>query len=156
MQDKYPQLIAPLQPTFDDLDVGGIVYNANYMVYCDRARNDFYASRGEHVMRMMEKDIVFAVAGCELKFQKPLFLHPYRMITRLTGSSDKCLFFEHAITDPGEGMSAAAPGVTENNVALDALAGLRFFAKYTLVCISLKHKASQSIPEDFRHQVTRL
>jgi YbgC/YbaW family acyl-CoA thioester hydrolase len=148
MNQQPIQLIAPLHPTFDDLDVGGIVYNPNYMIYCDRARNDFYASRGEHVMRMMEKDIVFAVVACELKYQKPLFLESYKMITRLTGSSDKCLFFEHAIADPAlPDHDLAAP-------ALEKVPDLRFFARYTLVCVSLQRKASQIIPEDFRLAVT--
>ena len=140
--------ITPLKPTFDDLDIGGIVYNPNHMIYCDRARNEFFASRGEKVLDMFHRDIVFAVASCNAQYKLPLFLEPYKMATRLMRTSDKVLFFEHGIFP-----ASTSDSDISASESLEAANHIRFFAQYTLVCVSMTRKTSQNIPKDFMDKI---
>jgi YbgC/YbaW family acyl-CoA thioester hydrolase len=143
MINKNNTHIINLKPTFDDLDLGGIVYNPNHMIYCDRARNEFFASRGEEVLAMFYRDIVFAVAACNAQYKLPLFLETYKMATRLVRTSDKVLFFEHGIFSSSTDDSEIA-----TVESLESIIGIRFFAQHTLVCVSIARKASQSIPKE--------
>jgi YbgC/YbaW family acyl-CoA thioester hydrolase len=144
MSEKSSTHIIPLKPTFDDLDIGGIVYNPNHMIYCDRARNDFFASRGENVMDMFQRDIVFAVASCSAQYKLPLFMEQYKLATKLAKTSEKVLFFQHAILP----VDVSDSDITASK-SLETIQGLRFFADYTLVCVSITKKSTQSIPKDF-------
>jgi YbgC/YbaW family acyl-CoA thioester hydrolase len=147
MNSKLTHIIE-LKPTFDDLDIGGIVYNPNHMVYCDRARNEFFASRGEEVLDMFYRDIVFAVASCNAQYKLPLFLEPYKMATRLVRTSDKVLVFEHGIFP-----KSSADTDLSSAQSLEVVNGIRFFAQHTLVCVSIAKKASQSIPKEFMEKI---
>ncbi len=144
MSKKSSTHITLLKPTFDDLDIGGIVYNPNHMIYCDRARNDFFASRGENVMDMFQRDIVFAVASCNAQYKLPLFMDQYKLATKLVKTSEKVLFFQHAILP----IDLLHSEIIDSK-SLDTMQGIRFFADYTLVCVSISKKATQAIPKNF-------
>ena len=148
MSNKVPSHIVTLKPTFDDLDIGGIVYNPNHLVYCDRARNEFFASRGEQVLDMFHRDIVFAVASCNAQYKQPLFLDQYKMATRLIKTSDKVLVFEHGLFPATS--SDADILATESFETANAV---RFSALHTLVCVSMAKKASQNIPKEFMEKI---
>ncbi|MEM8798787.1 MAG: YbgC/FadM family acyl-CoA thioesterase [Pseudomonadota bacterium] len=67
----------PIRVYFEDTDATGVVYHANYLRFFERGRSDMTRMAGiDH--RVLKdgtgESIVFAVAGCTLKFRAPALL----------------------------------------------------------------------------------
>jgi acyl-CoA thioester hydrolase len=56
---------------YEDTDCGNVVYYANYLRYCERARTEFLESRGLNMKRLIEENIFFVVAEASLKYLSP-------------------------------------------------------------------------------------
>ena len=56
---------------YEDTDCGGVVYYANYLKYCERARTEFLESRGIRMRQLIEEGIFFVVAEASLKYRSP-------------------------------------------------------------------------------------
>lgn len=60
---------------YEDTDTGGVVYNANYLKYMERARSDWLRALGfSQVELASEMQVVFAVRSVKLNFIKPALL----------------------------------------------------------------------------------
>jgi len=55
---------------YDDTDAQGIVYHANFLKFCERARSEIFFSRGV----LFSPDSHFVVSRVEADFLKPAFL----------------------------------------------------------------------------------
>jgi len=53
---------------YEDTDAGGIVYHSNYLNFCERARSEFFFSRGQ---APLSQDGGFVVVSLEAKFKSP-------------------------------------------------------------------------------------
>jgi acyl-CoA thioester hydrolase len=56
---------------YEDTDCGGVVYYANYLKYCERARTELLESRGASLKGLVEEGIFFVVAEASLKYLSP-------------------------------------------------------------------------------------
>jgi len=56
---------------YEDTDCGGVIYHANYLRYCERARTEFFAERGVSIRDLMEAGIIFVVVRAEVTFESP-------------------------------------------------------------------------------------
>ena len=56
---------------YEDTDCGGVVYYANYLKYCERARTEFLESQGIRMQQLIEEGIFFVVAEASLKYLSP-------------------------------------------------------------------------------------
>lgn len=56
---------------YEDTDCGGVVYYANYLRYCERARTEFLESRGLSMKKLMSEGVYFVVAEAGLKYTAP-------------------------------------------------------------------------------------
>lgn len=62
----------PIRVYYEDTDMGGIVYYANYLRYIERARSDWVRSLDVDQNAMREKDgVVFVVRRVEADYLKP-------------------------------------------------------------------------------------
>jgi acyl-CoA thioester hydrolase len=62
----------PLRVYFEDTDVAGIVYYANYLKYMERARSEMLRSLGVDQRAVLEAgDGVYVVAEAHLKYRRP-------------------------------------------------------------------------------------
>ncbi|WP_292291814.1 tol-pal system-associated acyl-CoA thioesterase [Marivita sp.] len=62
----------PVRVYYEDTDMGGIVYYANYLRYIERARSDWVRSLGVDQNAMREEDgVVFVVRRVEADYVKP-------------------------------------------------------------------------------------
>jgi acyl-CoA thioester hydrolase len=59
----------------EDTDAFGIVYHANYLKYCERARTDMLDVAGYPLGEMQKQDCMFVVFEMKLQFRKPARLH---------------------------------------------------------------------------------
>lgn len=74
---------------YEDTDVGGVVYHANYLKYFERARTEFLRLKGLSVGELHRSGFVFPVIRMEIDFRAPA-LH------------DDLLEVETAVTDVGK------------------------------------------------------
>lgn len=56
---------------YEDTDCGGVVYYANYLRYVERARTEFFESRGVSLRALMAEGVYFVVAEAALKYLSP-------------------------------------------------------------------------------------
>lgn len=62
----------PVRVYYEDTDMGGIVYYANYLRFIERARSDWVRSLGIDQNAMREKDgVVFVVRRVEADYLQP-------------------------------------------------------------------------------------
>ncbi|MEM7289805.1 MAG: tol-pal system-associated acyl-CoA thioesterase [Pseudomonadota bacterium] len=64
--------IWPVRVYYEDTDFGGLVYNANYLKYMERARSELLRHLGVDQVVLKERhNKIFVVTDIEIKFQKP-------------------------------------------------------------------------------------
>lgn len=72
---KNGQHVLPLRVYYEDTDVGGVVYHANYLKYMERGRSDMIRNLGisqEEMLKFLEPDdIKFVVIRSEVDYVKP-------------------------------------------------------------------------------------
>ena len=62
----------PVRVYYEDTDVGGIVYNANYLKFAERARTEMLRLVGINQSEMADRyGMVFAVRACAVEFLRP-------------------------------------------------------------------------------------
>ena len=57
---------------YEDTDVGGVVYYANYLKFLERARSEALYSLGFTNLNLREKyNIILIVKSCNIEYRKP-------------------------------------------------------------------------------------
>ena len=88
---------------YEDTDCGGVVYYANYLRYCERARTEYLESGGASMKQMIAAGYLFVVAEAALKYHSPArygdILDIETTIDRVGPAS---IVFRHAIRRSGE------------------------------------------------------
>ena len=64
----------PVTVYYEDSDMGGIVYYANYLKFIERARSSWVADMGVDQLAMKEDGVVFAVRRVEADYLMPAVL----------------------------------------------------------------------------------
>ena len=106
-----------LKVYYEDTDMGGIVYYANYLKFIERARSTWVAELGVDQLALQASGLVFAVRNISAQY-----LVPARM-------GDNLLVCSSVI------MSTAARWVLEQTVKRDGI--VLFTAEVTIVAIGL-------------------
>ena len=66
------RFVWPVRVYYEDTDVGGVVYYANYLKFMERARTEWLRAAGyEQDILMNEHNLLFAVTSAEIKYRKP-------------------------------------------------------------------------------------
>ena len=87
----------------EDTDAFGIVYHANYLKYCERARTDMLAVCGYSLGEMQKKGFLFVVFDMKLQFRKPGHLHDELEVrSRAERGSDYRVTFTQEVFRLGE------------------------------------------------------
>jgi acyl-CoA thioester hydrolase len=94
---------------YEDTDLAGIVYYANYLKFIDRARTEWVASLGVDQMALKAaQGIVFAVRRMEADFLRPArFGDDLVVETALQSMGGARLVLEQVVTRGGERLFAA-------------------------------------------------
>lgn len=74
---------------YEDTDAGGVVYYANYLKFCERARTEWLRDFGfDHSRLLAEAGLVFVVARFEARYRRPAILDDLLVVeTRVEGLS---------------------------------------------------------------------
>ncbi|MBC8507391.1 MAG: tol-pal system-associated acyl-CoA thioesterase [Chloroflexi bacterium] len=83
---------------FEDTDAGGVVYNANYLKFYERARTEYLRSLGFEQDDLLAQNIVFVVRSIGIDFIKAArFNEMLRVETQVGKLKKVSLDFEQAI-----------------------------------------------------------
>ena len=61
----------PIKVYLEDTDAQGIVYHANYLKFCERARTDLLQEAGYSLRSLQDEGWTFVVHEMHLKFHRP-------------------------------------------------------------------------------------
>jgi acyl-CoA thioester hydrolase len=81
--------VLPLRVYYEDTDLSGVVYHANYLRYMERGRTEFFRSAGVWLARLDgDEPVAWALRKAELEFFRPARLEdPIEVHTMFSGSS---------------------------------------------------------------------
>lgn len=70
--NEAASFVWPVRVYYEDTDVGGVVYYANYLRFMERARTEFLREKGfEQDVLMQEEGVMFVVVQAEMTFRRP-------------------------------------------------------------------------------------
>lgn len=62
----------PVRVYYEDTDLGGVVYYANYLKFLERARSEWLRHLGVSQTRLLERQrLLFAIVSVEVQYLKP-------------------------------------------------------------------------------------
>lgn len=67
---QMPPFTLPITIYYEDTDIGGLVYHANYLKFFERARTEQLRARGVNQQRLLQEKIAFVVTTMEINFVK--------------------------------------------------------------------------------------
>src|SRR5690606_19998863 len=105
--------LLPVSVYYEDTDLSGFVYHANYLRFMERARTEFFRLAGFSKMAGLEaqEPFAWAIRRAELDFRRPARLDDVLTVkTRLTGLSGARL---HALQQVCHGVSLLVEGRIE-------------------------------------------
>ncbi|WP_284163600.1 tol-pal system-associated acyl-CoA thioesterase [Frigidibacter sp. SD6-1] len=125
--------IFPIRVYYEDTDLAGIVYYANYLKFIERGRTEWVRSLGVDQGRLKrEEGIVFAVRRVEADYLKPArFDDELTVLTRPVGATGARIQLEQEVLRAGERL---------------------FTAQVTLVCLTETGQAAR-LPADIRRKL---
>lgn len=83
---------------YEDTDSGGVVYYASYLRYFERARTEFFRTRGIEVAEYMDRGILFVVARLEVDYRHPSRYNDLLRVDTRIGETGRASFtFVHRI-----------------------------------------------------------
>ncbi len=65
------EFIVPVRVYYEDVDVAGIVYYANYLRYLERGRSEWIRDIGIDQSYLIEQEFAFVVTEVNIKYLKP-------------------------------------------------------------------------------------
>ncbi len=126
-----------LRVYFEDTDAGGVVYNANYLKFYERARTEFLRDLGYEQDELLSQGLVFVVKNIGIDFlQAARFNDRLRVLTRVSVLKPASLVFTQEIYAPDR---ASQP--------LNR-------ARIKIACVAVKDFRPCAIPEDIRTALT--
>jgi acyl-CoA thioester hydrolase len=95
--------VFPVRVYYEDTDAGAIVYHANYLRFCERARNELLRLAGyPHALMVETLGTALAVRRCEMDFQAPAKLdEPLEVWSRVVGIGAATVDMEQEVRRAG-------------------------------------------------------
>lgn len=89
---------------YEDTDLAGVVYHANYLKYMERGRTDYLSHLGFDLHDLfLKQGIQFVICDIHAKFIKPASLgDKITILTRVTKIGAAKMFFEQAVAKKQE------------------------------------------------------
>ncbi len=92
------EFILPVRVYYEDTDVAGVVYYANYLKFYERARTEWLRSLGYDQDVLIKQGLAFAVAHVDAKYFAPArFNDQLKVITKITKSRKASMVFHQKI-----------------------------------------------------------
>jgi tol-pal system-associated acyl-CoA thioesterase len=87
----------------EDVDTTGVVYNANYLKFMERARTEWLNAIGFDQRHWLAQDLGFAVHSANLTFTRPArFNDELEILSRITAIGKASFQFEQTVRKKGD------------------------------------------------------
>ena len=93
----------PLRIYYEDTDAGGVVYHANYIKFCERARTELLRETGHTNGSLREElGIIFVARHLEVDYLKPAFLEDELTIVSTVKQVKNTSMIMHQLAKKGD------------------------------------------------------
>jgi acyl-CoA thioester hydrolase len=93
---------------YAETDRMGVVYHANYLVWCEVGRVEFMRALGRDYAALEEQGTGLAVTEAKVRYLAPArFDDPIRVATTVTGVRSRAVSFDYEITNAETGLRLA-------------------------------------------------
>ncbi|WP_318520488.1 tol-pal system-associated acyl-CoA thioesterase [Photobacterium leiognathi] len=90
----------PVTIYYEDTDVGGLVYHANYLKFFERARTEYLRTIGLHQQQLFSQNISFVVCNVNIDFLRGAKLDDQLMVhTELQNPKGASIEFHHELVN---------------------------------------------------------
>jgi len=139
MNTKQKEFSWSIRVYYEDTDLGGVVYYANYLKFMERARTELLRSLGYQLDRIQQElGILFAVVSANIQYKKPArFNDELNVITSITSLGKASISFKQSVCHKS---AHHTDGVDEK------ISGLLSEADIKIACLNAKKFTAQSIP----------
>ena len=139
MSARLTEFSWPIRVYYEDTDSGGVVYNANYLKFMERARTELLRSLGYQLDQLQQElDIIFAVHSANIQYKKPArFNNELNVITSITSLGKASIRFKQSIYLKSSHHSDGSD---------EAISGLLSEADINIACLNATKFTAQSIP----------
>ena len=129
----------PIRVYYEDTDVAGVVYHANYLKFMERARTEWLRELGQDQKLLIEQDIAFAVVNANISYIKPARFNDALIVTsKVTGQGRASMSFEQKV-------------VLEKNPSQ-----ILSTASIKVACVTLSNMKPRSLPDVLREEFNRV
>ncbi|WP_024871479.1 tol-pal system-associated acyl-CoA thioesterase [Tolumonas lignilytica] len=126
----------PVRIYYEDTDAGGIVYNANYLKFLERARTEWLRLLGIEQDWLLQQDVAFVVRHIDIEFRNAACFNQLLAVScRVAQLKRASMIFSQEIVDES-GREIVA-------------------AKVTIACVRLSAMKPIAIPEDVSGVIAR-
>ena len=134
---EKPSFTLPVRVYYEDTDAGGVVYYANYLKFCERARTDWLRAIGFEQNRLAaDHAAVFVVRSVKADFLQPAVLDDMLdVVSQIARLGRASVVFDQQIRRDGHAI---------------------FDAQITIACIDRDAKRAIPIPPAVRDQFATL
>ncbi len=132
------EFIFPVRVYYEDTDVAGVVYYANYLKFMERGRTEWLRSLGLDQDVLIDQDIAFAVRKAEVDYYKP---------ARFNDALD-------VITTIGEVKGASVEFLQKVCLASDHSKVL-CEGKIKVVCVTMSTMKPKAMPQNLLEEMRR-
>lgn len=95
--------VFPVRVYYEDTDVAGVVYYANYLKFYERGRTELVRGLGLDQQVLIEQGLAFAVRRCEVDYLKPArFNDALEVITEVTRVGRASVEFSQHVRRAGQ------------------------------------------------------
>ena len=97
-----------LRVRYAETDQMGVVYHANYLVWCDIGRTEYLKALGANYAELEKSGTMLAVSEASIRYHAPArYDDPIRVETTLREVRSRALAFDYVITHAGTGARLA-------------------------------------------------
>jgi acyl-CoA thioester hydrolase len=110
--------VEELRVRYAETDQMGVVYHANYLVWCDIGRTQYLKALGANYAELERSGTMLAVSDASIRYHAPArYDDPVRVETTLREIRSRALTFDYVITNADTGARLATASTTL--IALD-------------------------------------
>lgn len=99
----------PVRVYYEDTDLGGVVYYANYLKFMERARTEWLRAAGVEQDRLLaEHGLLFVIVSCEVRYHAPARFNDMLEVTVVPAEIRRARFsVEQQVLRDGEPLVSA-------------------------------------------------
>ncbi len=124
----------PIRVYYEDTDAGAVVYYANYLKFCERARTEWLRAAGFQQAELLEKrNLVFVVRSFQADYLSPAGLDDLlEVVTRVDKLGHASISFAQDVERDGR---------------------ILFQAKVVVACVDWGRRKAAPLPEDLKRSL---